>query len=111
MARVKSLRSHRYASERYAVGEEYEVSRQRDLKVLLAIGVVELVPEAIHPMKLAKKAEVFKQEAPRREVAARVDGEDLLSGKNVKERRPEEAKKKSPRGNNYSRRDLRAEEE
>ena len=78
---VKTLRRHGYARQIRMPGEEYEIQKEKDVKVLEAVGRVRRVPKVVtdslkveveKPQKKKKKA--TKKKATKKKTAKKTGG-------------------------------------
>jgi len=89
--RVRTLRRHGYAKQIRMPGEEYEIQKEKDVKILEAVGRIRRIPE-VAP-------------APPKEEPLPI--EEVVVPAKKKATRKKAARKKS--GGSYRRKDMRAE--
>lgn len=93
--KVKSLKTHCYSGACHPKGDVYEIFSEKDLKVLRAVGIVEIYEATLSEPKILSKP----VKKPAKESVRTVESE-------AKPKR-----KYTRRGGQYSRRDMRAESE
>jgi len=91
---VKTLKRHRYATQIHVPGEEYEINKVKDAKLLEAVGRVRRVPD--------------KVSAPLKEEAKPVE-KKTASKKTASKKTAKGKAEKSTGGSSYKRKDMVAE--